>query len=108
MVLAFPCNQFGEQEPGTNEEVQAFCSVNHGVTFPVMAKTEVNGESAEPLFRWLSGVLPSPAGEPVIDWNFTKFLISPDGKTVQRFEPKVEPESLAPLIEAVLQAADTE
>jgi len=102
MVLGFPCNQFGAQEPGTDEQVQQFCSVNYGVMFPVMAKIDVNGESADPLFKWLTGLQPSPAGEAKVDWNFTKFLVSPDGQTVQRFEPAEEPQSLAHHIEALL------
>lgn len=107
VVLGFPCNQFGEQEPGSNEEVQQFCTRNYAVTFPVMSKIEVNGDNADPLYTWLTGLRPSPAGEPKVDWNFTKFLVSPDGESVQRFEPKEEPESLAPHIEALLAGRES-
>ena len=100
-VLAFPCDQFGHQEPGTNEEIQEFCQVNYGVTFPVLAKIEVNGEGAHPLYRYLTGQKAGPQGSD-IQWNFTKFLIDQNGDIVDRFEPKVLPETFAPEIEKLL------
>jgi glutathione peroxidase len=97
-VLAFPCNQFGEQEPGTNAEIQAFCQTNYGVTFPVFSKIDVNGETAHPLYQYLTGLAePGP-----IQWNFTKFLFDRDGQFVARFEPRVPPAELVPAIEDVL------
>ena len=99
-VLGFPCNQFGNQDPGTNEEIQNFCRVNFGVTFPVMAKTEVNGEYEEPLFTFLKKQ--AADGEKPIKWNFTKFLVGRDGCTVSRYESPVEPEALKADIEKML------
>lgn len=101
VVLAFPCNQFAHQEPGTDEQIARFCTVGHGVTFPVMAKTEVNGDGAHPLFVWLKKMAPGAFGS-FIKWNFTKFLVSPDGTTVKRFAPKVEPKHLEKEIERLL------
>jgi glutathione peroxidase len=92
-ILAFPCDQFGHQEPGTNEEIQQFCQLNYGVTFPVFAKLEVNGPGADPLYSYLTGEMPGPKGRD-IQWNFTKFLIDQKGKVVECFEPKVQPEEL--------------
>ncbi len=100
-ILAFPCDQFGHQEPGTNEEIQQFCQVNYGVTFPVFAKIEVNGAGADPLYRFLTGQKAGPQGSD-IQWNFTKFLIDQKGNIVDRFEPKVEPGTLTPEIERLL------
>ncbi|MEZ4239418.1 MAG: glutathione peroxidase [Myxococcota bacterium] len=101
-VLAFPCNQFGAQEPGTNAEVQAFAQERYGASFPMFAKIEVNGEGAAPLYRYLKGGHPDESGSEEIAWNFTKFLVGPDGQVVARFGPKATPESLAPHIEAQL------
>ena len=96
-VLGFPCNQFGGQEPGTNEEIGAFCKRNYGVTFPMFAKVEVRGEGAHPLFKHLTG-----GDDELIPWNFTKFLVDREGKLVRRYEPKVTPDQLAGDIEALL------
>lgn len=96
-VIGFPSNQFKNQEPGTDEEIQEFCRMNYGVTFPVMAKIDVNGESAHPLYSHLT----SEHGGP-IEWNFTKFLFDRDGKFVQRFEPAETPADMDPVISKVL------
>ncbi|MBC2666258.1 glutathione peroxidase [Novosphingobium flavum] len=101
-ILAFPCNQFGAQEPGTAEEIASFCQVNYGLTFPVMDKIEVNGAGAPPLWRWLKAEAPGVLGTEAIKWNFTKFLIGRDGKVVRRYAPTDKPESLAADIEAQL------
>lgn len=103
-VLAFPCNQFGGQEPGTNAEIQSFCSSHFAVTFPVFAKIEVNGDGAHPLYRQLKAAAPGVLGSGAIKWNFTKFLINAEGEVVERFAPTTTPESLAARIEALLKA----
>jgi glutathione peroxidase len=100
-ILAFPCDQFGHQEPGTDEEIQEFCRLNYGVTFPVFSKIEVNGAEADPLYLYLTTHKPGPKG-PEIQWNFTKFLIDQDGNIVERFEPAIKPEDLAPSINDLL------
>jgi glutathione peroxidase len=100
-ILGFPCNQFGQQEPGTNAEIQQFCQLNYGVGFPVFAKVEVNGEGAHPLYRYLTGEKESPNGSD-IQWNFTKFLVDRDGAVVERFEPGVKPEEIVPAIEKLI------
>lgn len=92
-VLGFPCNQFGAQEPGTEAEIQAFCTSNYGVRFPMFAKLEVNGAGAHPLYQWLTAESTEPEGAGPIQWNFGKFLIGKDGKVLARFSPKVAPES---------------
>ena len=96
-ILAFPCDQFGHQEPGSNEEIQQFCQRNYGVTFPVFSKIEVNGSGADPLYKYLTELKPGPKGGD-IQWNFTKFLIDQDGNVLERFEPEIKPEALAPII----------
>lgn len=96
-VLGFPCNQFGEQEPGNAEEVAEFCSINYGVTFPMFEKTMVTGPGVDPLFQYLTG---ETGGE--IKWNFTKFLVARDGQIVQQYEPSVKPMEIAPDIEKLL------
>ncbi len=101
-VIAFPCNQFGAQEPGNAEEIASFCSLNYDVTFPVMAKIEVNGEEATPLYRWLKAEAPGVLGTQGIKWNFTKFLIGRDGKVVRRYAPTEKPARLEKDIEALL------
>jgi glutathione peroxidase len=101
-VLAFPCNQFGHQEPGTNEEIQQFCQVNYGVTFPVFGKLEVNGAGADPLYKYLTSQKPGPKGAD-IQWNFTKFLVDQNGEIVERFETDVKPETLEPKIRKILE-----
>ncbi len=88
-VVGFPCNQFGAQEPGSEEEIQTFCSVNYGVTFPMSAKLEVNGAGRHPLYAWLTDPVNGHAGD--IQWNFEKFLIGRDGKLLQRYAPTVKP-----------------
>lgn len=101
-VLGFPCNQFGHQEPGTADQIDNFCSVNFGVSFPLMAKVEVNGPGAEPLYDWLKAAAPGVLGTRRIKWNFTKFLIGRDGKVVRRYPPTAKPEALERDIEALL------
>jgi len=101
-VLAFPCNQFGGQEPGTADEIESFCKVNFGVSFPLMAKIEVNGSGADPLYQWLKTGAPGVLGTKGIKWNFTKFLIGRDGKVVRRYGPTDKPEKLEADIEALL------
>jgi len=101
-VLGFPCNQFGAQEPGNAEEIAEFCKVNFGVTFPLMAKVDVNGDDASPLFDWLKKEAPGLMGSKAIKWNFTKFLIDREGKVVRRYAPTDKPEAIAKDIEALL------
>ena len=102
VVLGFPCNQFGSQDPGSNEEIGAFCQRNYGVTFPMMSKIDVNGADAHPLYRWLTAEAPGLLGSKGIKWNFTKFLIGRDGKVIKRYAPQDAPEKLAKDIEAAL------
>lgn len=101
-VLAFPCNQFLAQEPGTDAEIGAFCSTRYDVTFPVFAKIEVNGAGADPIFEQLKRAAPGLLGSTAIKWNFTKFLIGRNGRVVRRFAPSTAPEQIAPDIEALL------
>lgn len=101
-VLAFPCNQFGGQEPGTADEIESFCKVNFGLSFPLMAKIDVNGDSADPLYDWLKKEAPGVLGTKAVKWNFTKFLIGRDGKVVRRYAPTDKPESIAKDIEKLL------
>ncbi|HSV84190.1 MAG TPA: glutathione peroxidase [Ramlibacter sp.] len=103
VVLGFPCNQFGAQDPGSNEEIVAFCQKNYGVSFPMMAKIEVNGDSAHPLYQWLTREAPGLLGTKGIKWNFTKFLVGRDGQVVRRYAPQDAPASLTRDIEAALQ-----
>jgi len=100
-VLGFPSNQFGQQDPGTNDEIQQFCKVNYGVTFPVMAKIDVNGPDADPLYDFLKSEKSGENGDD-IEWNFAKFLIDRSGHVVARYAPATTPESIAPDIEAIL------
>jgi glutathione peroxidase len=100
-VIGFPSNQFKNQDPGTNEEIQEFCQINYGVTFPVMAKIDVNGADADPLYTFLKQQGSEEQGSD-IGWNFTKFLIDRNGNVVKRFETSVEPETIVLDIEAVL------
>jgi glutathione peroxidase len=105
-VLGFPCNQFAGQEPGTAEEISTFCSTTYGVTFPLMEKIDVNGDARHPIYQELTAV-PDDAGEAGdVQWNFEKFLLSPDGEIVHRFRPTVDPEApeVTDAIEAVLPA----
>lgn len=101
-MLGFPCNQFANQEPLDNDEVQTFCQVNYGVTFPVFAKIDVNGAHAHPLYKHLTKEAHGLLGD-AIKWNFTKFLVDRSGKQVKRFAPTTTPDSLAPQIEALLK-----
>ncbi len=103
-VIGFPCNQFGSQDPGSNDEIGAFCQKNYGVSFPMMAKVDVNGAEAHPIFKWLKdqkgGLLTDG-----IKWNFTKFLIGSDGKVIDRYAPTTKPDALKGDIEKALVAA---
>ena len=125
VIIGFPCDQFGHQEPGTDEQIEEFCRINHGVTFPLMSKIEVNGDSAHPIYQWLKSQAgfagfnpehpltklldemftkadPDYASKPDIKWNFTKFLISREGSVVCRFEPTTEPQDMEASIEQEL------
>jgi len=104
VVLGFPCNQFGAQDPGSDEEIGAFCERNYGVSFPMMSKVEVNGANAHPLYRWLTAEAPGLLGSKAIKWNFTKFLVGKDGRVIKRYAPQDAPEKLAADIEAALAA----
>jgi glutathione peroxidase len=101
-VLAFPCNQFGQQEPGSNETIATFCDIHFGLSFPLMGKVQVNGPDAIPLFDWLKAEAPGVMGTRAIKWNFTKFLIDRAGKVVRRYGPTVRPDRIVPDIEALL------
>ncbi len=102
VVLGFPCNQFGSQDAGSNKEIAEFCQLNYGVSFPMMAKIDVNGANAHPLYHWLSGEAPGLLGSRSIKWNFTKFLIAKDGHVLKRYAPTDEPASLSQDIEAAM------
>ena len=102
VVLGFPCNQFGGQESGTNEEIASFCEMNFGVSFPLMGKVDVNGADSAPLFKWLSSEAPGLLGSTSIKWNFTKFLVGKDGQVIKRYAPQDTPQSLTQDIEAAL------
>ncbi len=104
VVLGFPCNQFGAQDPGSNEEIASFCQLNFGVTFPMMGKVKVNGADADPLFQWLTAEAPGLLGSQAIKWNFTKFLVGRDGQVLKRYAPTDKPESLVRDIEKALAA----
>jgi glutathione peroxidase len=101
-VLGFPCNQFGAQEPGTEKEIQSFCESKYDVTFPLYAKIDVNGADAAPLYRYLKKERPGLLGSAAIKWNFTKFLIDRKGRVVERYAPKIEPQTIAADIEKLL------
>ncbi len=101
-LLGFPCNQFGGQEPGTDAQIQSFCSLNYGVTFPVLAKVEVNGAGTHPLYAFLKSHAPGILGTEAIKWNFTKFLIDRQGHVAKRYAPTDKPESLEAEIERLL------
>ena len=104
VVLGFPCNQFGAQEKGSDEEIASFCDLKFGVTFPLMHKIEVNGADAHPLYRWLTAEAPGLPGSKAIKWNFTKFLVGKDGQVIRRYAPQDTPAKLADDVEAALQA----
>ncbi|NBX92956.1 MAG: glutathione peroxidase [Proteobacteria bacterium] len=101
-ILAFPCNQFGKQEPGSNSDIQTFCETRYQISFPIFSKIEVNGPQAHPLYQFLKGEKKGLLGSEKIKWNFTKFLIDRNGKVVRRFSPFTTPKSLEPAVEALL------
>ena len=102
VVMGFPSNEFGRQDPGSNAEIASFCQLNYAVSFPMMAKVEVNGGGAHPLFQWLKTEAPGLLGSQAIKWNFTKFLVGRDGQVIKRYAPQDKPERLAADIEAAL------
>jgi len=104
VIVGFPSNQFGAQDPGSNDEIASFCQLNYGVSFPMMAKVDVNGEQAHPLWQWITGEAPGLLGSKAIKWNFTKFLIGKDGRVIKRYAPTDAPESLRGDVEAALAA----
>lgn len=93
-IVGFPCNQFGFQEPGTDADIQSFCKMTYDVTFPVMAKVDVNGDNASPVYRFLKEKAPGILGTEMIKWNFTKFLVDKSGNVVQRYAPNTEPKDI--------------
>ena len=101
-VLAFPCNQFGGQEPGSEEEIQSFCDLNYQTSFPLFSKIEVNGAASHPLYAHLKEQAPGVLGSQRIKWNFTKFLVNQEGEVVKRYSPSTKPEAIASDIEALL------
>ncbi|KRE61598.1 glutathione peroxidase [Nostocoides sp. Soil756] len=103
VVLGFPCNQFGGQEPGAEDEIEEFCQVNYGVTFPMFAKVDVNGDDEHPLYAWLKSEKKGLLGGR-IKWNFTKFLVGRDGTVIERYAPNTEPADLANDVRAALSA----
>lgn len=102
VVLGFPCNQFMNQEPGSEEDIKSFCELNYGVTFPMFAKVEVNGSKKHPLFSYLTSQAPGVLGSKAIKWNFTKFLIDQTGKVQKRYAPSIKPNEIVQDIEALL------
>jgi glutathione peroxidase len=105
VILGFPCDQFGHQEPGDEDEIKQFCSLTYDVSFPMFAKIEVNGDQAAPLYKWLKSSQPGLLGTESIKWNFTKFLLNRSGEVVTRYAPTTTPESLQRDIEIALNAA---
>ena len=102
VILGFPCNQFGNQDPGSNDEIQNFCQSNYGVSFQMMEKIEVNGSNAHPLFVWLKKQAPGILGSEGIKWNFTKFLVNRNGQVTKRYAPQDSPESITKEIEKLV------
>lgn len=102
VILGFPCNQFGKQEPGSSDDISSFCELNYGVTFPVFGKIDVNGGNAHPLFKHLKKEAPGLLGTEGIKWNFTKFLVNRQGEVTERYASATAPESIAKAIEALL------
>ena len=102
MVLGFPCNQFLNQDPGSDAEISEFCELNYGVTFPMFAKIDVNGDNAHPLFRHLTAAAPGLLGSKAVKWNFTKFLVDRQGNVVSRYAPATKPEDISADIEKLL------
>jgi glutathione peroxidase len=108
VILGFPCNQFGSQEPGTDDDIQSFCQINYGVSFPIMGKTDVNGDKANPLFEWLKAEQPGLLGMKRVKWNFEKWLVGKDGKVRGRWASLTKPESLEkPILEALAEGGET-
>ncbi|WP_423681353.1 MULTISPECIES: glutathione peroxidase [unclassified Undibacterium] len=105
VVLGFPCNQFGHQEPGTADDIGSFCEKNYGVTFPLFEKIDVNGKNAHPLFQYLKSAAPGLLGIEAIKWNFTKFLIKPDGSVYKRYAPQTTPAEIIQDVEKLLAAS---
>ncbi|EED31511.1 glutathione peroxidase [gamma proteobacterium NOR5-3] len=101
-ILGFPCNQFGSQDPGSNDEIMEFCQLNYGVSFPMFGKIDVNGDDADPLFKHLKQAAPGALGSQRIKWNFTKFLVNRQGDVVKRYAPTTKPEAIAADIKALL------
>jgi glutathione peroxidase len=101
-ILGFPCNQFGKQDPGSNDEITEFCQLNYGVSFPMLGKIEVNGRSADPLYKHLKKAAPGALGTRGIKWNFTKFLINRDGEVLKRFSPATTPAQIEKEIKQLL------
>jgi glutathione peroxidase len=104
VIVGFPSNEFGGQDPGSNSEIGAFCQRNYGVSFPMMAKVQVNGAQAHPLWKWLTAEAPGMLGSQAIKWNFTKFLVGKDGRVIKRYAPTDTPASMKADIEAALAA----
>jgi glutathione peroxidase len=104
VVIGFPSNEFGGQDPGSDGEIASFCQLNYGVSFPMMSKVKVNGGSAHPLWQWLTREAPGILGSKAIKWNFTKFLVARDGHVIKRYAPTDKPESIKADIEAALAA----
>jgi glutathione peroxidase len=102
-ILGFPCNQLGQQEPGTNEEIQQFCDLTYKVSFPMFAKVDVNGANADPLYQYLKKEAKGELGSQAVKWNFTKFLVDREGNVVKRFAPQIEPKKLTADIEELLK-----
>jgi len=102
IVLGFPCNQFGSQDPGSNADIDTFCQTNYGVSFQMMEKIDVNGKNAHPLYAWLKEEAPGILGSEAIKWNFTKFLVGRNGQVIKRYAPQDNPESIASDIETAL------
>jgi glutathione peroxidase len=102
VIVGFPSNEFGGQDPGSDDEIASFCTRNYGVTFPMMSKVEVNGSNAHPLWKWLTTEARGFLGSQAIKWNFTKFLVGRDGRVIKRYAPTDTPESIKPDIEAAL------
>jgi glutathione peroxidase len=107
VVLGFPSNEFGGQDPGSDGEIASFCELNYGVSFPMMSKVKVNGADAHPLWKWLTAEAPGILGSKSVKWNFTKFLVGRDGRVIKRYAPTDTPESITADIEAALAAKDT-
>jgi len=102
-ILAFPCNQFGKQEKGSNEEIKSFCDLRFNIKFPLFEKIDVNGDNAHPLYNFLKSQAPGILGSKGIKWNFTKFLVNKEGKVIKRFAPTIKPEALTADIEKLLK-----